>query len=230
MRIIVAGDSTAVATGGGLVAWAAANPDLAQVEIVAELGCGFVRGGEMMVLEWTPVGDRCDEWLDETLPARVEALAPDVVMLMTTSWDVLDRRWPETGEVVPTDPAYRERIVRDVADVSNRLGAAGSRQGRVGARADPERVLVGLRAGTGGSGAARRDLRRDGRRRRVERRTRRGRRPPGLAPRAGPRRRPGGTSRRRALVSRRRRLRIADEFLGEQLIRAALAPDTDGDT
>jgi hypothetical protein len=25
-------------------------------------------------------------------------------------------------------------------------------------------------------------------------------------------------------------LRIADEYLGEQLIRAALAPDTDGDT
>ena len=115
----------AVATGGGLVVRAAANPDLAQVEIVAELGCGFVRGGEVMVLEWTPVGDRCDEWLDETLPARVEALAPDVVMLMTTSWDVLDRRWPETGEVVPSDPTYRERIVRDVADVSDRLGAAG---------------------------------------------------------------------------------------------------------
>ena len=46
VRIIVAGDSTAVATGNGLLAWAAANPQLAQVEIVAELGCGFVRGGE----------------------------------------------------------------------------------------------------------------------------------------------------------------------------------------
>ena len=104
VRIVVAGDSTAVATGGGLVAWAAANPDLAQVEIVAELGCGFVRGGEVMLNDWTPVDRRCDEWLDETLPARVEALAPDVVMMMTTSWDVLDRRWPDTGEMVPSDP------------------------------------------------------------------------------------------------------------------------------
>jgi peptidoglycan/LPS O-acetylase OafA/YrhL len=126
VRIIVAGDSTAMATGGGLVAWAAANPHLAQVEIVAEPGCGFVRDGELMVLEWTPVGDRCDEWLDETLPGRVEALSPDVVMMMTTSWDVLDRRWAGTGQMVPTDPAYRERIVRDVADVSTRLNASGS--------------------------------------------------------------------------------------------------------
>jgi hypothetical protein len=59
VRIIVAGDSTAEATGGGLVAWAAANPDLAQVEIVAELGCGFVRGGEVMLNDWTPVDRRC---------------------------------------------------------------------------------------------------------------------------------------------------------------------------
>jgi hypothetical protein len=117
-----------MATGAGLVAWAAANPELAQVEIVAEPGCGFVRGGEVMVLEWTPVGDRCDEWLEETLPSRVEALAPDVVMMMTTSWDVLDRRWPETGEVLPTDPPYRERIVRDLADVSDRVVGSGSQK------------------------------------------------------------------------------------------------------
>ena len=175
VRIVVAGDSTAVATGGGLVAWAAANPDLAQVEIVAELGCGFVRGGEVKLDDWVKVERRCDEWLDETLPARVEALAPDVVMMMTTSWDVLDRRWPETGEVVPSDPSYRERIVRDIADVSNRLAVRRIAEGRVGARTDPERVLVELRADTGGSGAARRDLRRDGGRGRVGRRSSRGR-------------------------------------------------------
>jgi hypothetical protein len=124
VRIIVAGDSTAEATGAGLVAWAAANPQLAQVEIVAEPGCGFVRGGELMVLEWTPIDERCDRWLDRELPDRVASLGPDVVMLMTTSWDVLDRRWPGTAELVPSDPPYRDRIMADIADVSARLVAA----------------------------------------------------------------------------------------------------------
>ncbi len=201
MRIIVAGDSTAVATGGGLVAWAAANPHLAQVEIVAELGCGFVRGGEVMLRDWTPVERRCDEWLDETLPARVEALAPDVVMMMTTSWDVLDRRWPETGEVVPSDPVYRERIVRDVADVSNRLASAGSQKvvwvrepipnvywwSSGQAQEDPARhaeiyAAMAAAAESSGGRVVVVDL-------------------PAWLARARPRRRPGGTPRRRALVA-----------------------------
>jgi hypothetical protein len=229
VRIIVAGDSTAVATGNGLVAWAAANPQLAQVEIVAELGCGFVRGGDVMVLEWTTVGDRCDEWLDETLPARVEALAPDVVMLMTTSWDVLDRRWPETGEVVPTDAAYRERIVRDIADVSDRLAAGGSGKvvwvrepipnvywwGSGQAQEDPTRhaeVYAAMDAAAESSGGrvVVVDL-------------------PGWLREQGldldQAARPDGVH-----WSPEASLRIADEYLGEQLIRAALAPDTDGDT
>ena len=202
VRIVVAGDSTAVATGGGLVAWAAANPDLAQVEIVAELGCGFVRGGEVKLDDWVKVERRCDEWLDETLPARVEALAPDVVMMMTTSWDVLDRRWPETGEVVPSDPSYRERIVRDIADVSNRLAVAGSQKvvwvrepipnvywwGSGQTQEDPARHAE-IYAGDGGRG-------------RVGRRSCRGRGSPGVARRARPRRRRSGTPRRRALVAR----------------------------
>jgi peptidoglycan/LPS O-acetylase OafA/YrhL len=223
VRIIVAGDSTAMATGAGMVAWAAANPDLAQVEIVAEPGCGFVRGGEVMVLEWTPVGDRCDEWLDQTLPSRVEALAPDVVMMMTTSWDVLDRRWPETGEVLPTDPAYRERIVRDLADVSDRLAAGGSQKvvwvrepipnvywwGSGQAQEDPVRhaeIYAAMDAAAESS---------DGRVVVVEL--------PGWLREQGldvdQDARPDGVH-----WSPEASLRIADEYLAEQLIRVALAP------
>ncbi len=223
VRIVVAGDSTAVATGGGLVAWAAANPDLAQVEIVAELGCGFVRGGEVMLDDWTKVERRCDEWLDETLPARVEALAPDVVMMMTTSWDVLDRRWPETGEVVPSDPSYRERIVRDIADVSNRLAVAGSQKvvwvrepipnvywwSSGQAQEDPARhaeiyAAMAAAAESSGGRVVVVDL------------------PAWLAEHGldvDEAARPDGVH-----WSPEASLRIADEFLGEQLVRAALTP------
>src|SRR5690606_35090581 len=45
VRIVVAGDSTARATGTGLIEWAAAHPELAQVEVVGVPGCGFLTGG-----------------------------------------------------------------------------------------------------------------------------------------------------------------------------------------
>ena len=121
---MVAGDSTANATGTGLVAWAAAHPGLAQVEIVAQPGCGFVRGGQVDDFESIP--EYCDRWIDEQLPARVEALQPDVVMLMVTSWDVLDRRW-ESGVVEsPMDLDYAARISHDYAAVAEALLARGA--------------------------------------------------------------------------------------------------------
>ncbi len=46
VRIVVIGDSTAKAFGTGLVNWAAEHPELAQVEVVAAPGCGFLVGGE----------------------------------------------------------------------------------------------------------------------------------------------------------------------------------------
>jgi peptidoglycan/LPS O-acetylase OafA/YrhL len=130
VRIVVAGDSTAEATGIGLVQWAAANPALAQVGMAAEPGCGFVRGGEQLVLDWIPVPERCDDWLDEELLATVTATQPDVVMLMTTSWDVLDRRWTETGSTAlgPLDAPFADRLTADFDSISERLldaGAAG---------------------------------------------------------------------------------------------------------
>jgi peptidoglycan/LPS O-acetylase OafA/YrhL len=125
VRILVAGDSTAEATAAGLVQWASEQPALAQVSVSTEPGCGFVRGGERMVLEWEPVPRRCGQWLDTTLPSTVAELRPDVVMLMTTSWDVIDRRW--AGEALtPLDDEYASRLAGDFDDVSQRIVAAGA--------------------------------------------------------------------------------------------------------
>ena len=67
MRVLVAGDSTAEATGFGLAQWATERPDLAQVSLLAEKGCGFLRGGEQRIDDWVPVPDRCDRWLTDDL-------------------------------------------------------------------------------------------------------------------------------------------------------------------
>jgi hypothetical protein len=126
VRIVVAGDSTANATGAGLLQWAAAHPDLAQAEVVAMPGCGFLRGGERKVGEWETIGQPCYDWLDHTLPDRVAALQPDVVVLMTTSWDLLDRRWDGETALTPLDAEYADRMAVDYAAVTDDLLAAGA--------------------------------------------------------------------------------------------------------
>lgn len=128
VRIVVAGDSTALATGTGLVEWAAASDELAQVELAAAPGCGFLRGGERLVGDWIEVSEGCDEWLLETLPELATATSPDVVALLTTSWDVIEHRWDGGEAVVPTDPAGEQRIRADFTQLTQRLldNGAGS--------------------------------------------------------------------------------------------------------
>ncbi|MGE3590839.1 MAG: hypothetical protein AB7L17_24205, partial [Ilumatobacteraceae bacterium] len=110
-RILVVGDSTAMATGAGLVAWAAAHPDVAQVSIDATPGCGFVRGGDVPSDDGVPFQENCDRVLDGELPGDLVALQPDVVMLMVTSRDIVPRVWAEgEGLLDPRDARYRARL------------------------------------------------------------------------------------------------------------------------
>ena len=125
MRVLVAGDSTAEATGVGLAQWAVDHPELAQVTLAAAQGCGFLRGGEFDAGEWMPYADVCDSWRAD-LPVRVRELQPDVVMLMTTSWDVLDRRWDGGPVLTPFDDEYRARLRTDLDDVVAQLLGAGA--------------------------------------------------------------------------------------------------------
>lgn len=126
VRIVVAGDSTADATGAGLVRWAAAHPELAQVEVAAMPGCGFLRDGERKAGEWAPIPPECDDWLDRMLPRRVAELQPDVVVLMTTSWDLLDRRWDGSTVLTPLDDEYGRRIETDYAAITDGMLTAGA--------------------------------------------------------------------------------------------------------
>ena len=118
MRIIVAGDSTAEAIGAGVVNWAAFAPDVAQAELNIQKGCGFVRGGEYRLDdEWFEVRDACTRWLERDLPERIAEARPDVVMMMTTSFDVLDHRYDDGDGADPA--AMRDRIAADFARVTD---------------------------------------------------------------------------------------------------------------
>jgi peptidoglycan/LPS O-acetylase OafA/YrhL len=119
-RIIVLGDSTAEATGTGLVEWAALNPTVAEVTVMAAPGCGFIRAG-------APVPDisadgraYCDGVLDHDLPEALHELAPDVIMMMTTLPDILPRVFDKSvGPMTPMDPGFVDRARSDYLNVTD---------------------------------------------------------------------------------------------------------------
>ncbi|MGB3735148.1 MAG: acyltransferase family protein [Ilumatobacter sp.] len=127
VRMIVAGDSTAEAYGNGVVAWAAASPDVAQAELNVERGCGFVRGGAYRLDDdWFEVRTACDRWLETDLVDRVVQATPDVVLMVTTSWDVLDHRWDD-GDGFTTDSVeMRDRLSTDFGAITDAVLAAGA--------------------------------------------------------------------------------------------------------
>lgn len=127
IRVIIAGDSTAEALGAGVVSWAAFSPTVAQAELNIQKGCGFVRGGAYRLGdEWFEVRDACTEWLEVDLPNRIAEASPDVVLMMTTSFDVLDHRY---GDGDGADPlTLRDTIKSDFAQVTDEalFNGAGS--------------------------------------------------------------------------------------------------------
>jgi hypothetical protein len=126
VRIVVAGDSTAQATGVGIVGWAAENPALAQVELFAAPGCGFMKGGAYVLGgEKVEVSDGCTRYVETNIPEKVAETQPDVVMLLTTAWDVQDRAWDDglSGSVL--DEAVAERLRADLIGLTESILASG---------------------------------------------------------------------------------------------------------
>src|SRR5690606_24739830 len=107
VRVVVTGDSTAEALGTGVVQWAAANPALAQADVLAAPCCGFVMGGERLWGDSMVSTSSCDGWPEAQLYPAVEQTTPDVVVVMSTTWDLIDRRWDGGETVTPGDADYR---------------------------------------------------------------------------------------------------------------------------
>ncbi len=126
VRIVVTGDSTGEALGTGVVLWAGANPKLAQAEVHAALGCGFVMGGERSWGDEIVSTTSCDGWTQAQLYPEVERTQPDVVTVMTSTWDIIDQRWDGDELLTPSDPEYRRRLVAAYTQLVDDLTAAGA--------------------------------------------------------------------------------------------------------
>lgn len=124
VRMLVVGDSVAEAVGAGVVGWAAENPSLAQAEVMAAPGCGLVRGGQYFLGgSWNAYQSGCTEYFFEVVPARAAEVSADVVVLLGSEWDVLDRRWDGGDRLTPLD--YTERIDDEYGFLTDALLGAG---------------------------------------------------------------------------------------------------------
>jgi len=122
VRILLLGDSTAVALSAGLVGWAADHPDLAQVDVLAGLGCGFVREGQMAGDDDGGFQRHCDAVLDEQLPQELATRTPDLVVVLVSLPDAIDRTWPGESQPRPaSDPRYQQRLLEDYRAMADLL-------------------------------------------------------------------------------------------------------------
>jgi peptidoglycan/LPS O-acetylase OafA/YrhL len=97
-RILSLGDSVGVNVGFGLDQWAEATPGV-QTHLGGRLGCPLARGGRFKAKgDVGEVNPNC-EWATY-FPTTVSESQPDVVVLTTGIWDVLDRQ-------LPGDDVYR---------------------------------------------------------------------------------------------------------------------------
>jgi hypothetical protein len=120
VRIIVLGDSTAEATGSGLEEWAALNPTVSKVTVMAAPGCGFIRAGAP-IPDLSPDGRAyCNGVLDHDLPEALQQLAPDVIMMMTTIPDIAPRVFEQSvGPLTPVDLDFVTQARIDYLAVTN---------------------------------------------------------------------------------------------------------------
>jgi hypothetical protein len=90
--ILVVGDSVAYNIGFGLSTWAKANGGVG-VHSAGQLGCPIARGGQYrFLLDIDTFEDRCD-WA-QMYPKWVNSIDPEVVVLTSGIWEVVDRRLP----------------------------------------------------------------------------------------------------------------------------------------
>ncbi len=132
LRVLVAGDSTALHLSQALVAYAATVPEQLLVGSAAFPGCGLSAGSDGRLHEFTnPRGDR--ELIDlsgclvqwEGIPQRIADEAIDVVLVSIGPWDVVDVHVGD--DVVAVDDPVGQLLVDEAyRSFVDRVTAAGA--------------------------------------------------------------------------------------------------------
>jgi len=124
VRMLVIGDSTADALARGLDAWASVHPELAQVESVASAGCGLMTASNMPNDHGT-FRPLCEAALGERLDKVLTEARPDLVIILVTLPDAVERKFDDGKDLMPTDPEFARRRLADYQRFAQRLEDAG---------------------------------------------------------------------------------------------------------
>jgi peptidoglycan/LPS O-acetylase OafA/YrhL len=123
-RIMVVGDSVATTVGRGLERWG--PPNGIAVWNRARYWCGVMRGGQYLVFPPANTSEACNQW-ERRWADDVDRFRPDVVVLLSTLWDTVNRRFTPDGPAERLrEPAYDDRFVAEYSkafDVLSRHGA-----------------------------------------------------------------------------------------------------------
>lgn len=127
-KVMVVGDSVGNVVGRALERWGASTGE-AVVWNVAIPGCGVGRGGELTLEggQLLPSTPGCDSWA-ERWARQLREFSPDAVVVLTGTWDVVERRLP--GWDVPRtigDAAFDAWLLDEYLEASRVLGAGGAR-------------------------------------------------------------------------------------------------------
>ena len=124
-RIMVVGDSVALTLGRGIERWGPSRG--IEVLNAARLYCPIARGGKLAASFGHSTGP-CDDW--PTYWGKLESeFHPDVVLVLTTIWDLSARQRDEWGPdyLNMRDPRFDAFIAQEWAAAVHVLGSSGAR-------------------------------------------------------------------------------------------------------
>ncbi len=125
LRVYVAGDSNALAVGTALEEWGGSRG--VDVWTSGWLTCQLVPGGEYRYAgELAATTEKCDTWAEQRR-AELAGIRPHVVVVLTGTFDLLDRRLPgsERGEHVG-QPGYDARLRDEMTRLADLVLQGGS--------------------------------------------------------------------------------------------------------
>ena len=83
-------------------------------------------GGERLWGDTMVPTSTCDGWPESQLYPVVERTRPDVVVVMTSTWDLVDRQWAGGERLAPADAEFRARLVEAYTALVDELVASGA--------------------------------------------------------------------------------------------------------
>jgi hypothetical protein len=125
-RVLVVGDSVALTLGRGIERWGPAHG--IGVVNAARYYCAVARGGAIEDFLGVGASAGCEEWT-EHWAAELDRFDPDVVVILTTIWDVSRRRRVEWGPdwVGPGDARFDRWARAEWQAAARLLGSRGAR-------------------------------------------------------------------------------------------------------